>query len=43
MRILMMKCGDITIDRAPVYLKLNALPAKSLAVSLTPEVKAAAQ
>jgi hypothetical protein len=35
--------ATITIDRAPVYLKLKALPAKNLAVSLTSEVNAAAQ
>jgi hypothetical protein len=33
----------ITIDRTPVYLKLKALPAKNLAVSLTSGIKAAAQ
>jgi hypothetical protein len=35
--------ATITIDRAPVYLKLKTLPAKSLAVSATPLIKAAAQ
>jgi hypothetical protein len=33
--------ATITIDRAPVYLKLKALPAKNLAVSLQPEIKVA--